>query len=123
MKLSIDYNTARYTINSYEPGNIQVNNQSYEKSLIITPESLHLQWNPGQIDDLTEVHIDAILELKPEIILLGTGTTLKFPGQQLMIHALTKGVGIEVMDTGAACRTYNVLSAEDRNVAAALIIG
>jgi len=123
MKLSIDYNTSRYTINSYEAGLIVVNNQSYEKSLLISAESLHLQWNPGHIDELTKDHIDSILELKPEIILLGTGTELKFPGQQLMIHALTQGVGIEVMDTGAACRTYNVLSAEDRNVVAALIIG
>jgi len=123
MKLSIDYNTSRYTINSYEAGLIKVNNQSYEKSLLISAESLHLQWQPGHVDDLDESHIDFILELKPEIILLGTGKQLKFPDQRLITRALTQGVGFEVMDTGAACRTYNVLSAEDRNVVAALIIG
>jgi len=123
MKLSIDYNTSRYTINAYEPGQIKVNNQSYEKSLLISPESLHLQWQPAHIDDLDEAHIDFILELKPEIILLGTGRQLKFPDQRLIARAMTQGIGFEVMDTGAACRTFNVLSAEDRNVIAALIIG
>lgn len=122
MKLSLDYGTARYTINAYETGVITINQQPYVQSLVVSPDNLLENWSPTQVEHLDALHIEYLISLKPEIILLGTGSTIKFPHPSLTAPALQQGIGFEVMDTGSACRTYNVLSAEDRNVVAALLI-
>ena len=122
MKLSLDYSTARYVINAYAEGAVTINEQAYHSSLIITPDSLHPDWDAGSVEDLAEQHIHTLIELQPEVILLGTGTELQFPQTRLMGLAMQKGIGFEVMDTGSACRTFNILSAEDRKVVAALIV-
>ena len=70
---------------------------------------------------MTEAHIDALLELDPQVILLGTGARQIFPAMALLARGLARSIGIEVMDTGAACRTYNILMAEGRQVVAGLL--
>ena len=122
MKLSIDYNTAKYTIKSYENGQITINEQTYTCNLIISPENLVADWSPTAVDQINSTHIEKLIAMKPEIIILGTGEKLTFPDTSLMALAMQQGIGFEVMDTGSACRTYNVLSSEDRNVVAALMI-
>ena len=122
MKLSIDYNSAKYSINGYKNGQISINNEPYTCNLVVTPEKLLVDWEPDSIEQITESHIHGLIELEPEIIILGTGSKLTFPDTALMALAMQQGIGFEVMDTGSACRTFNVLSAEDRNVIAALML-
>ncbi|MEO8401758.1 MAG: Mth938-like domain-containing protein [Gammaproteobacteria bacterium] len=122
MGLSIDDNQAKYQIRAYKPGNIQVNDQQYTQSVIVSPEQLIDNWPPQTINELTHEHLAIISELSPAILLIGTGATLQFPDLDIYGDLINEGIGIEVMDSSAACRTYNALSAEGRNVVAALII-
>ncbi len=122
MKLSLDYSTAKYSITAYDADAITINNQRYTGSVVVSPERLLDNWEPRHVEHIDAAHIEYLISLKPEIILLGTGTSQSFPHPSLMALAMQQGIGFEVMDTGSACRTYNVLAAEDRNIAAALII-
>lgn len=122
MKLSLDYSTAKYAIHAYEADGITINTQRYTSNVVVSPNQLLQQWGPEQVGHITEEHILQLIELAPEIILLGTGKSLQFPHPALSALALTRGIGFEVMDTGSACRTFNILAAEDRNVVAALMI-
>lgn len=122
MELDLDKNYARYQIKAYQPGNIQVNDTSYSRSIIISPDTLIDNWKPQHISELTPSDLAIISELSPAILLIGTGSTLEFPDLEIYGDLINEGIGIEVMDTRAACRTYNALTAENRNVTAALII-
>jgi len=133
MKLSLDYNTSHYTIRSYDIGEIVVNEEKLTSSLIVMPDHLLRDWAPQSLDQLELEHTRIVTELDPEIILLGTGKSLRFPSAELItalarahdvdfLSGQSKQIGVEVMDTAAACRTYNVLSAEGRSVAAALFM-
>ena len=94
--------------------------ESISVSLILTPAQLILDWI-GPDDALTLRHLQQILETEPEIVVLGTGARITFPDPALLAHCQQAGVGMEVMDTGAACRTYNILAAEGRKVCAAFM--
>jgi len=109
-------------IRACDEGQVTIGAQSYQRSLILTPERIIPDWRPQQVTDITEQDFDSILSLQVEIILLGTGTRLCFPSAQLSAHVLATGTGLEVMDTAAACRTYNILLAENRRVVAALLL-
>jgi uncharacterized protein len=122
MKLSLDIGTAKYTIRAYESGSITVNDQKITRSAVIMPEKLLPDWAPQVISELTSAHLLEILEHQPELVLLGTGKHLTFPTPELRSVIMSRGVGLEVMDTASACRTYNILSSEDRNVAAAIMM-
>lgn len=122
MKLSEEKGDGSFRIRGYDAGRIVVNETGYEHSLVLAPEHLETGWPPQRFDDLRREHLDVILELDPEVILLGTGERQRFPGRELMLSVLRRGIGFEVMDTAAACRTYNILMAEGRRVAAALLI-
>ncbi|EKD55485.1 MAG: hypothetical protein ACD_60C00005G0012 [uncultured bacterium] len=122
MGLTRDENKAHYQIHAYQPGSIQLNDITYKKSMIVTPAKLIECWPPQYFKELAREHFDMIGELRPAILLIGTGKTLQFPDITLYGRLINEGIGIEIMDTAAACRTYNALTAENRNVAAALII-
>ena len=121
MRLSLDYGDGNYLIRAYRPGTVTVNDQHIEHSLIVTPNYL-TDWQPQQFDELQAAHFEELLALEPELVLLGTGTRQQFPHPQLIQSLLQQGIGVEAMDTGAACRTYNIVMAEGRRVVAALII-
>ncbi len=110
-------------IRACDTGQVTIGPQNYQRSLILTPERIIPDWRPRQVADITEQDLDSLLSLQAEIILLGTGTGLCFPSAQLTAYVLATGTGLEVMDTTAACRTYNILLSENRSVAAALILG
>lgn len=110
-----------YLIEGYEPGRIQIDGKIFSMGLILAPRRILPGWGPEEATDLTVAHIDALLELDPQVILIGTGARQVFPPMALLAHALSRGIGIEVMDTGAACRTYNILMAEGRQVVAGLL--
>ncbi len=122
MRFSLDSDANHYFVKSYGPGWVKVNEQEVHRSLIITPEQLVTDWPPQAFVDLEEVHFEAVARLEPEIVLLGTGGHQRFPPPRLTRALLARGVGVEVMDTAAACRTYNIIMLEGRRVAAALLM-
>jgi len=122
MPLTEDTNPCRYRIRAYHPGEITINDEVFTRSIILTPESLIRDWGPQSLADLTAEYLEKILELKPEIILLGTGKKFIMPQAALLAPIYERKLNVECMDTGAACRTFIALSSEARNVAAALLI-
>ena len=122
MPLTLDENHAPYQIRSYQPGLIQVNENTYYCSIILTPEKLIDHWRPQKIADLTKLDLDIILELQPTIFILGTGSHLKFPPIETYGDLMNAHIGVEIMNSRAACLTYTALTAENRRVAAAIII-
>lgn len=122
MPLTLDDNQANYQIRAFKPGHIQVNQTLFTHSIIVTPNKLIENWAPQHISELTHDHLKMITNLHPDILIIGTGSVLQFPAIELYGDLINEGIGVEIMDTSAACRTYNVLTSENRNVAAALII-
>ena len=122
MELNLDTGEGRYQIRAYGKDFIQVNDQKIQHSLIVMPNQLVDPWPPHSIADLTTDNLQIIIELRPSIVLLGSGENLAFPDAALLNIFYQKKIGIEVMNNGAACRTYTVLMSEGRNVAAALLI-
>ncbi|MES1992352.1 MAG: Mth938-like domain-containing protein [Pseudomonadota bacterium] len=123
MKLHQDSPYALNRIRGYGPAEIRVNDTVYHQSLIVAPQALERDDLPHSLAQFDVRHLARLLGHGPEIILLGTGPRLAFPPRELLLDAQAQGVGIEVMDTGAACRTFNVLLAEDRAVVALLLLG
>lgn len=107
----------------YGPDYVAVNQAHYQASLIVLPDRIIEAWPPDSYEALSAAHFESILALAPEIVLLGTGNALRFPHPRLSEALIRAGIGLEVMDTPAACRTYNILASEGRKVAAALILG
>lgn len=122
MSLTLDDNQAAHQIRAFKPGFIQVNQHIFTQSIIVTPTKLIEDWAPQRITELTREHLKMITDLHPAVLIIGTGEALQFPGIELYGELINEGIGVEIMDTSAACRTYNILTAENRNVAAALII-
>jgi uncharacterized protein len=120
--LSLDNNPATYQIRSYQPGIIQVNEIMLNNSIIITSHQLIKNWPPQYATEITRDHLLDAIKFKPEILLIGTGPNQFFLPLEIYGDFLNQGVGIEMMNTGAACRTYNALTAEGRNVVAALVL-
>ena len=107
---------------AYGDGYVMVNHQRYEQSIVVTPEIIHQAWSVTGIDTLSADALDFLLSLKPEILLLGTGATHQFPGPAVLRKFVHAQIGVETMGTPAACRTFNILMAEGRNVIAAIIV-
>lgn len=122
MELNLDTGEGHYQIRAYTKDFIQINEQKICHSLIVMPDKLINPWSPHTITDLTTEDLQIIIDLQPSIVLLGSGENLAFPHPQLLNTFYQQKIGIEVMNNGAACRTYTVLMSEGRNVAAALLI-
>ena len=121
VKLHLSNTEGRNQITSCSSGFVAVNGVRHARSLLVTPSQL-TDWSASAARSLTSADLDAALQLQPEVVLLGTGAGLHFPSAEVMRPLIDAGIGYEVMDTGAACRTYNILMAEGRRVLAALII-
>jgi uncharacterized protein len=122
MELNLDTGEGQYHIRGYGAGFIQINDEKIDHSIIVTTNKLIDPWPPQSLAELNTTHFLLLFDLNPSIVLLGTGLHLSFPDTAILADFYTKKIGIEVMDTAAACRTYAVLMAEGRNVAAALLI-
>lgn len=122
MKIHLAKAEGQNQFSGYGAGYVDVNQRRFERSVIVLPERLIESWPVAQFDDLAPEHFEQLAELAPEIVLLGTGSVLRFPHPRLSVALLKQPVGLEVMDNSAACRTYNILMQEGRRVAAALII-
>ncbi|MDN5870086.1 MAG: Mth938-like domain-containing protein [Nitrococcus sp.] len=124
MKMILENSAAAVNwITNYAPGRVTINGQVIKNSVIVTPDRLLCDWRPGHFEDLERAHMDPIIELGPDVALIGTGERQHFPSRDIMLSLLERNIGLEVMDTHSACRTYNILTHEGRRVVAALIIG
>ena len=122
MKLHSTVTAGLLAITAYDAGSIAVNGRPLTKSFLLMPQRLIEEWPPVSFDSLTEADLQAVADLNCPVVLLGTGARQRFPAPMLMRPLIERRIGVEVMDSYAACRTYNILMAEGRDVAAALII-
>ena len=123
LKLHLERNNSLNFITAFESTHIQVNEHRHAAPLIVLPQQLIEDWRPRAFADLIEADFVQLAALGMEIILLGTGAKQSFPHPRLTRALMNQRIGLEVMDTAAACRTYNILAAEGRSVAAALLPG
>jgi uncharacterized protein len=122
MRFSLDADNTKNIIRAYTRGAVTVNDQVIRRSFIVTAERLITDWPPQHFAELDASHLLPLQTLKPEIVILGTGARQHFPPPRMTHPLLSRGIGVEVMDTAAACRTYNILMSEGRQVAAALLM-
>ena len=120
MKLHASTPSALNTFTAYGEGYVMVNSQRFESNLIVLPEKI-LPWEVADFGALKESDFQIFFDMNLEILLLGTGPKQRFPHPRLGQALAAKRVGIEAMDLQAPCRTYNILMAEERRVAAALL--
>lgn len=122
MKLHLTTAESQNLITAYSFEYIEINKVRHTRNLIVMAEKLILDWQATNFSSLAEAHFAHILELKPEVVLLGTGEKHQFLHPKIFQSLTTEGIPLECMTTAAACRTYNYLMSEGRNVAAALLI-
>ncbi|KAF0193277.1 MAG: hypothetical protein FD165_380 [Gammaproteobacteria bacterium] len=146
MQFTLDSTRESYTIRAYSPGQVSVNLPVYRiqqeaaavdpnlpaqsritqvtvtRSAVVSAHRLIEDWAPQAFDELRAEHFDELAAFNPEIVLIGCGERLRWPDPALISRLQRQGIGVEVMDTGAACRTFNILIAEQRNVVAALLL-
>ena len=122
MQISLDQQPDVNLISALDGHRLRVRERVFTGSLIIAAKALIEDWPVSHCDELSAAHWDDVLATAPEIILLGSGPTLSFPSSQVLAIPLARGIGVEVMDTAAACRTYNLLVGEGRAVTAALML-
>jgi uncharacterized protein len=121
MKLHLDRPQGRNQFTGYGAGFVSVNATRYEHSLIVTPERI-IDWRIERFEQLTQEALQPLASLEIDILVLGTGGMLRFPPPSALQPLQQAGIGVEVMDSQAACRTYNILLAEDRRIAAAIVL-
>ena len=122
MKLSLDLPARINVIRAYGPGELRIGEATYRSSVIVTASALIEDWRPARMDDLQPADLEPVVALKPAVLLIGSGPRQQFPDRAVLAALYAARIGFEIMDTGAACRTYNVLVAEGRDVAAALML-
>ncbi len=122
MKFSLTQHGEGFVVDAYEPGRVVVSGTSHRQSIVILPDRIITEWDPQSVTELTDDHFRVIADLQPDVVLLGTGPKQLFPPPGLYVTLLDQGIGIEMMDTASACRTYNLLMAEGRKVAAVLLL-
>ncbi|HQY22679.1 MAG TPA: Mth938-like domain-containing protein [Gammaproteobacteria bacterium] len=120
MQFTLDNGDAAFQIKAYEKGVIIVNEQTYNYPILVMPAHLIAPWGPDSFEELAPTHFEMILPYKPKLVILGTGKQHRFLPASLYAALINNNIGVEIMDTKAACRTYTVLMAEGREVIAGL---
>ena len=122
MKFAQDSQDEGYVITAYSENTVSINGKAFSQSLIITRTKLNENWDVSVVDLLQADHIDQLLTFNPELIIIGTGEKLIFPAVEVYSGIIEHGIGVDFMDTRAACRTYNILMSEGRHIVAGLIL-
>lgn len=122
MKLHQDLPAGQNVVTSIGEGYVSINGERHGASLLLLPQQLQLGWGTAGFDGLKESDFAQIVTTRCEVLLFGTGRRQRFPHPALLRPLMQARIGVEVMDTGAACRTYNILMADGRKVAAALLL-
>lgn len=122
MKFTLESSSRVNLIRSYSAHEIRIGEQHLHASCIVSADTVITDWEPASFAELTPQHLERVLTLNPDVVILGTGPTQRFPAATIRTTLAARGVGLEVMDLGAACRTFNILVQEERRVAAALFL-
>jgi uncharacterized protein len=122
LKFHLEQVAGKNAFTGYGEGYVEVNGARHEASLVVAADRVITDWPARSIDALAADHLAAIVQMSPEIVLIGTGSRFVFPDAARLAPLYNAGIGVEVMDTPAACRTYNILLSEGRNVVAAVIL-
>jgi len=123
MKIELDSaGDSKNKIDAYTTGQVTIAKKVYKSSLLVCADAIVPDWSPQLFSEMTTVHIEQITSLEPEIVIIGTGHSLIFPPESITAPLTQKNIGFEIMDTGAACRSYNFLAGEGRYVVAALLM-
>lgn len=122
MKFQLDQPQGGNNISRHDLHHVWVNGVEHRQSVLVPWQGKTEPWNVTRFEDLTEAHFERILALKPELVIFGSGAKLRFAKPNLYRPLIQARIGMETMDIGAACRTYNVLASEGRAVLAALLI-
>ena len=110
------------SISGYGPGWVGIGSEKITQSLVIGSRGERFSWACSHFDDLTPRHFNQLAELNTELVIFGSGQRIRFPQAAWIRSLIDRKIGIETMDTQAACRTYNILASEGRNVAVALLL-
>jgi uncharacterized protein len=121
VKLQADRIEGSNAIARHSAEGVVVNGQTHTHSVVVAWQGPVQDWGVTDFDALTEAHFNALAERQPELVIFGSGSRLRFPHPSLLRALMARGIGVETMDTPAACRTYNVLLAEGRSVLTALL--
>ena len=122
MKFAQDSQDEGYVITAYGENTVSINGKTFSQSLIITRSKLNVNWDVSVVELLQTDHINQLLTFNPELIIIGTGEKLIFPAVEVYSGIIEHGIGVDFMDTRAACRTYNILMSEGRHIVAGLIL-
>jgi uncharacterized protein len=122
MRFTQDSGGAANLVRGYGNGELRINDDTYRSAIIVSAGAVRPAPDISGVQDLDRLDASRILDLEPELVLLGTGQRQIFPAAAFRARFLSAGIGFEVMDTGAACRTFNVLVAEQRRVVALLMM-
>ena len=122
MKLHATTTQQYQTVTGYEADWVEINAVRFAYSLIVLPESAPVSWQVNAFESLSSLDFDPLVAAAPDLVILGTGSRQRFVAPSLIGELLSRRIGVECMDNQAACRTYNILMAEGRKVALALII-
>lgn len=122
MELTLDPAGAHHVVRFVHDDAIGVDARELTSSFLLAPTQVVDDWSPRSLDELAEAHLEAILSLSPEVVLLGTGATQAFAPMAVVGWFLSRGIGIEAMSNAAAGRTFNLLAGEGRRVVAAFLL-
>jgi uncharacterized protein len=122
VKIAQEKNAGRNAFTGYGEGYVEVNGERIHASVVVSADRVITDWPAASVESLGPDHLAAIVAMRPEIVLLGTGAVFTFPEPRKLAPLHSAGIGVEVMDTAAACRTYNILIGEGRSVVAALVV-
>jgi uncharacterized protein len=122
MKLQADRAEGVNVINAYTRETVSINGVAHTGSVLVPPTGEPVPWHAATLVDLTEAHFEQIVAMDPELVVFGSGPVLRFAPPALMRQLMQRRIGVETMDTPAACRTYNILVGEGRRVVAALLV-
>ncbi|MDB5874107.1 MAG: hypothetical protein JWQ07_3549 [Ramlibacter sp.] len=121
MKLQPDKSDVQ-SISGYGPGWVGVDGEKITSSVIISSKGERVAWPAARFEDLQATHFSRLAEVEAEVVIFGSGARIRFPQPAWLKPLMARRIGIETMDTAAACRTYNILAHEGRSVAVALLI-
>ena len=121
MKLQPDKSDVQ-TISGYGPGWVGVGTEKITRSVIISSLGERIEWSVDRFEDLAAGHFEQLAQVRAEVVIFGSGTRIRFPQAAWLQPLMARRIGIETMDTPAACRTYNILAQEGREVAVALLL-
>lgn len=122
MKLHLHQSEHQHLITAYDDSSVSINHQAYAQAIAVSAEQLLTDWCDGLWENLTSAQFEQLLALKPEVVLLGTGKQHRFIHPKHIQALTSKNIAVECMNTAAACRTYNILVSEGRQVVAALLL-